>query len=58
VDVTDTIEMGVSSLRQHRAYIEALGTDFDPDDFLRSVAGFGGMVAGCDLAVLFKAFNV
>lgn len=58
VDVTDTIGIGVASLRQHGAYIQALGTDFDPDDFLRSVAGFGGMVAGCDLAVLFQAFNV
>ena len=58
VDVTDTIEMGVSSLREHRAYIEALGTDFDPDDFLRSVTGFGGIVAGCDFAVLFQVFNL
>ena len=57
VDVTDSIEAGVSSLRKHRAYIEALGTDFDPDDFLRNVTGYGGMVAGCDFAVLFQRFN-
>ena len=53
VDVTDTIEAGVASLRQHRAYIE-LGTDFDPDAFLRDISGYGGMAAGCQYAVLFR----
>jgi len=57
VDVTATIEAGVSSLREHRAYIEALGTDFDPDGFLRSITGQGGTAAGCEFAVLFRAFN-
>jgi len=57
VDVTSTIEAGVSSLREHRAYIQALGAEFDPDAFLRSSAGQGGRDAGCDLAVLFRAFN-
>jgi LmbE family N-acetylglucosaminyl deacetylase len=57
VDVTSTIEAGVSSLREHRAYIQALGTEFDPDDFLRKSAAQGGSAAGCDLAVLFRAFN-
>jgi hypothetical protein len=56
--VTNTIDLGVSSLREHRAYNQALGTDFDPDDFLRSVTGCVGIVAGCDFAVLFQAFNV
>ncbi len=57
VDVTDTIEAGIASLRQHQAYIDGLGTAFDPDDFLRNIAGFGGMAAGCEYAVLFQAFN-
>jgi LmbE family N-acetylglucosaminyl deacetylase len=57
VDVTDTIDSGIASLREHRAYIEGLGTDFDPDAFLRSIAGYGGMAAGCEFAVLFQAFN-
>jgi LmbE family N-acetylglucosaminyl deacetylase len=57
VDVTDTIEAGIASLREHRAYIEALGTDFDPDAFLRNITGYGGMAAGCEFAVLFQAFN-
>jgi len=57
VDVTDTIDLGISSLREHQAYIAGLGTDFDPDDFLRNIAGYGGMAAGCEFAVLFQAFN-
>ena len=28
-----------------------LGGDFDPDDFLRKMAGFVGLAAGCDYAV-------
>ena len=57
VDVTDTIGAGVASLREHGAYIAGLGTDFDPDSFLRNIAGYGGMAAGCEFAVLFQAFN-
>jgi LmbE family N-acetylglucosaminyl deacetylase len=51
VDVTQTIDLGITSLREHRAYIEALGTDFDPADMLRSMAGYVGLGAGCDFAV-------
>jgi LmbE family N-acetylglucosaminyl deacetylase len=51
VDVTDTIEVGVASLREHRAYLEGLGRDFDPDTFLRDMAGYTGMGAGCEYAV-------
>lgn len=58
VDVSGTIESGVASLREHEAYIRGLGTGFDPDTFIRDIAGFGGMVAGCDLAVLFQSFKV
>ncbi len=51
VDVTETIELGVASLREHRAYIDGLGRDFDPDEFLRSIAGYVGLGAGCEYAV-------
>ncbi|HEX6933127.1 MAG TPA: PIG-L deacetylase family protein [Streptosporangiaceae bacterium] len=51
VDVTDTIELGIASLREHRAYIDGLGRDFDPDEFLRSMAGYVGLGAGCEYAV-------
>jgi LmbE family N-acetylglucosaminyl deacetylase len=51
VDVTDTIEAGIASLREHRAYLDGLGTDFDPDEFLRNAAGYIGLGAGVDYAV-------
>jgi LmbE family N-acetylglucosaminyl deacetylase len=51
VDVTDSIEAGIASLREHRAYLEGLGGDFDPDTFLRDMAGYVGMGAGCEYAV-------
>jgi LmbE family N-acetylglucosaminyl deacetylase len=57
VDVTDSIDRGIASLQEHRAYIDGLGTGFDPEEFLRGAAGAAGKVAGCELAVLFQAFN-
>ena len=51
VDVTDTIEAGIASLREHRAYIEGLGGDFDPDEFLRNMAGYVGLGAGVEYAL-------
>jgi len=57
-DVTATIDAGVASLREHQAYIDGLGTDFNPDEFLRNISGFGGMAAGCEYAVLFQEFHV
>jgi LmbE family N-acetylglucosaminyl deacetylase len=58
VDVADSIEKGVASLLEHRAYIEGLGTDFDADRYLRDMAGFGGMAAGRDYAILLHRFTV
>jgi LmbE family N-acetylglucosaminyl deacetylase len=50
-DVTATIEAGIASLQEHRAYIDGLGRDFDPDTFLRDMAGFVGLAVGCEYAV-------
>ena len=58
VDVGETLEAGVASLREHRAYIDGLGRAFDPDEFLRNMAGFAGMVAGCEYAVAFRRYRV
>ena len=55
-DVTGTIEAGVSSLRAHRAYLDALGGDFDPDTFLRTSASATGSKAGCKYAVAFRRY--
>jgi LmbE family N-acetylglucosaminyl deacetylase len=55
-DVTGSIDAGVASLREHRAYLEGLGGDFDPDEFLRNMAGFVGLGAGCEYAVGFRKY--
>jgi LmbE family N-acetylglucosaminyl deacetylase len=57
-DVAGTLDLGVASLREHGVYIAGLGGDFDPDEFLRNAAGYGGMVAGCEYAVTFQRFPV
>jgi len=56
VDVTATIGAGVASLREHRAYLDGLGRDFDPDEFLKNMAGFVGLAAGCEYAVGFRRY--
>jgi len=56
VDVTATIDAGVASLREHRAYIEGLGRAFDPDEFLKNMAGFVGLAADCEYAVAFHRY--
>jgi LmbE family N-acetylglucosaminyl deacetylase len=56
VDVTATIDAGIASLREHRAYLEGLGRDFDADEFLRNMAGFTGVGAGCEYAVGFRRY--
>jgi LmbE family N-acetylglucosaminyl deacetylase len=57
VDVTETIGKGVESLREHKVYIEGLGREFDPDQFLRDMAGFVGLAAGCEYAVGLRSFG-
>jgi LmbE family N-acetylglucosaminyl deacetylase len=58
VDVGETLAKGVASLEEHRVYIDGLGTGFDPEEFLTNMAGFAGMAAGCEYAVLFRQFGV
>lgn len=58
LDVGDTIDAGVASLREHRAYIDGLGTEFDPDAFLRNNARGAGEAFGCEYAVTFELFEL
>lgn len=58
VDVGDTIEIGIASLREHAAYIAGLGTGFDPDAFLRGNARAAGASAGCEYAATFQLFEL
>jgi hypothetical protein len=58
VDVSGTIDAGIASLREHKAYLDGLGTDFDPDEFLRNMAGFIGLGAGVEYAVGLRRYPV
>jgi LmbE family N-acetylglucosaminyl deacetylase len=58
VDVTGTIATGVASLREHKVYLEGLGSAVDPDEFLRDMAGFTGLAAGCEYAVGLRKYPV
>ncbi len=56
VDVTATIGSGIASLREHRAYLEGLGGNLDPGEFLRTMAAAVGQDAGCEYAVGFRRY--
>jgi LmbE family N-acetylglucosaminyl deacetylase len=58
VDVGDTIEVGIASLRAHAAYIDGLGTGFDADAFLRGNARAAGQAAGCEYATTFQLYEL
>lgn len=56
VDVTDTIGLGIASLREHALYLEALGDHdmADPGEFLRDHAAAFGEQAGVTYATPFE----
>lgn len=55
VDVTATIDRGIASLREHRAYLAGLGDGAtDPDAFLRGNAARSGEQCGVEYAVDFE----
>jgi LmbE family N-acetylglucosaminyl deacetylase len=58
VDVTDTIDRGIASLREHRAYLAGLGDGTDPDEFLRGNASRAGDACGVEYAVEFELVPV
>ena len=58
VDVTDFIDKGIASLKAHRAYIENLSGDFDPEAFLRNNASATGKRFGCPYAVGFEVMKI
>jgi LmbE family N-acetylglucosaminyl deacetylase len=57
VDVTDTFDLGVESLRRHAAYLAALG-EFDPEAFLRQVAEATAERFGGRLGVSFELLGI
>jgi LmbE family N-acetylglucosaminyl deacetylase len=60
VDVSDTIDRGIASLRAHRAYLAGLGDGgmSDPDAFLRGHAAQAGQDAGTVYAVPFEVIDL
>jgi LmbE family N-acetylglucosaminyl deacetylase len=58
VDVTGHLDQGVASLEAHRAYLDNLGTDFDPATFLREIVTAGGAAAGVPQAVTFEVLDI
>jgi LmbE family N-acetylglucosaminyl deacetylase len=57
VDVSETLDAGIESLRAHRAYLDGLGDEFDPDGFLRGHAATDGARVGCAYATTFRAVS-
>ena len=60
VDVTGSIDRGVASLEEHRAYLDALPegtTGTDPDGFLRGIAATVGEPHGLAAAVAFELIS-
>ena len=58
VDVTETIDRSIASLREHQAYLAGLGESAaDPDELLRSNAGYAADRFGGRLAVTFELFQ-
>jgi LmbE family N-acetylglucosaminyl deacetylase len=60
VDVTDTLDRGVASLREHQVYLEGLGESgmADPDTFLRGAAAGTGTRFGGRPAVAFELLEL
>lgn len=59
VDIGDTFESGVESLRAHKAYIDGLGWEnFDPAEFLEGGARATGTRMGVGFATGFEVFSM
>ncbi|HEY3558069.1 MAG TPA: PIG-L deacetylase family protein [Kribbella sp.] len=58
VDTTDTFEVGVRSLKAHKAYIDGLNwPDFDPEEFLEGTSRPAGTLLGTKYAARFEVFT-
>lgn len=59
IDVTDTVDAGVASLAEHKAYLEGLGDHpmADPE-LVRWMLADGGARSGCAAAVTFELYEL
>lgn len=59
VEITDTFDLGVESLRAHRAYIDGLGwANFDAREFLEGFSRQAGTRLGVPFATTFEVFKL
>lgn len=59
VDISDSLDAGVASLAEHRAYLDGLGDQApDPGQMLRMMAGFGAARFGGRLCTTFEVIGL
>jgi LmbE family N-acetylglucosaminyl deacetylase len=60
VDVTDSFDAGIASLKAHAEYLRGLGDDTmaDPSEFLEALARKVGTALGCKYAVGFEVIGI
>ena len=59
IDVSDTVDLAVASLAEHKTYLEGLGDHAMGDpEFLRWILAEAGAAAGCDAAVGVELFEL
>lgn len=58
VDVSGYLDQGIRSLKEHKAYIENLSSQFDPARFLTDSAAETGRAFGCRYAVSFEVISI
>lgn len=58
VDTTVTFDRGVASLKAHRAYIDGLGWEFDPEEFLEGFSRPAGARLGVPFAAPFEVYSL
>lgn len=57
VDTTDTFQLGLDSLKAHKAYIDGLDQHFDPEEFLEGLSRGTGSRLGTTFAAPFEVFK-
>jgi LmbE family N-acetylglucosaminyl deacetylase len=57
VDTTATFDLGVQSLKAHKAYTDGLNRNFDPEEFLEGASRPAGTRLGTKYAARFEVFT-
>jgi LmbE family N-acetylglucosaminyl deacetylase len=57
VDTTDTFDVGLQSLKAHKAYIDGLDQHFDPEEFLEAACRPAGTLLGTKYGARFEVLT-